>query len=94
MLVFIDWQEYSAFRMWETDMIHRLVDGWMHVFLLLYLICFFFSHGIPLAVGTNTEREVNMAGSLEFPFDCCWQVHAPDGGNEYDWHAFLFSMMI
>lgn len=49
----------------------------------------FFSHGIPLTLGTNMEREVNMAGTLEFPFDCCWDVHASDGGDEYGWHAFL-----
>jgi hypothetical protein len=54
----------------------------------------FFSRGIPLAAGANMEREVNMAGSLEFPFHCCWHVHAPDGGDEYGWHAFLFFMMI
>jgi hypothetical protein len=70
------------------------MDGCKHTFPSLCLICFFFSHGIPLAAGTNTEREVNMAGSLEFPSDCCWHIHAPDGGDEYGWHALLFSMMI
>jgi hypothetical protein len=64
------------------------------VFPSLCLIFVFFSQGIPLAAGTHMEREANMAGSLESPFDCCWYVHVPDGGNEYGWYAFLFSMMI
>lgn len=66
----------------------------MHVFLLLYLICFFpLTAYLSQLAQMGNERRI-WSGSLEFPFDCCWQVHATDGGNEYGWRAFLFSMMI
>jgi hypothetical protein len=45
MLVFIDWHEYSAFRIWETDMIHKLVDGWMQAYFsfIVFDLLFLFS---------------------------------------------------